>query len=347
MKWAIGIIVAVILAGIFGPQFLFSVDETQYVVITRFGEIRRVKTEPGLNAKVPFIDTVTKLDKRLLRIDVRRASMPDRENQFLEIDAYVRYRILEGGVRRFRESLVDEVRASTRIGNLVIDELRAEIGRSNRSDIIGGEIIELEAGTTLQETVTIFTGDETITLEAGTVLENDIKFVRPKEDAAGVAAREAITRRVRDKVDDRVKSPENDFGVEVVDVRIKRADFPEEIREDVFARMRTERDVQAQRLRAEGEEEFLTRTADVNRRVEIISAEADKTSNTLRGEGEGEAIRILAEALDQDPEFFAFRRSLEAYKTFLVGQSTVVLSADSPLFQYLQSPAVPQATPAP
>ena len=169
--------------------------------------------------------------------------------------------------------------------------------------------------------------------------------MRLKETADGIPTREAITRLVRDRSDQRVKAPANDFGIEIVDVRIKRADFPEAIQEDVFARMRTERDVQAQRLRAEGEEEFLSRTADVNRRVEIIAADADKASNTLRGDGEGQAIRILAVALEQDPEFFGFRRSLEAYKAFFVGQTTVVLSADSPLFKYLQDPATPQTAP--
>jgi membrane protease subunit HflC len=98
--------------------------------------------------------------------------------------------------------------------------------------------------------------------------------------------------------------------------------------------------VQATRLRAEGEEEFRTITADVDRRVEIISADADRQSSTLRGEGEAQAISILADALGQDPEFFAFLRSLEAYKKILSTQTTVVLPADSPLFHYLQDPQV-------
>ena len=321
MRWAIGIIVAVVLAGIFGPQFFYTVDETQFVVITRFGEIRRVETQPGLKAKLPFIDTVIKLDKRLLRIDVRPASMPDRESQFLEIDAYVRYRIVDP--REFRQTLVDEVTAASTIGQIVIDELRREIGLRDRSEIIGG-LIEIDAdGRALKD-------------------EEGRNVVRALTEE-GIPVRERITRLIRDRTDSQAQ--EKDWGIRIEDVHIKRADFPLATEENVFARMRSERDVQAQRLRAEGEEEFLSITAKVNRDVEVIAAEADETANVLRGEGEGEAIGILAAALGQDPEFFAFRRSLEAYKAFLVGRSTVVLSADSPLFQYLQSPAIPEPTP--
>ena len=103
--------------------------------------------------------------------------------------------------------------------------------------------------------------------------------------------------------------------------------------------MRSEREIQANALRAQGEEEFLSKTAEVDRQVEVISAEADETANLRRGEGEGEAIRILAEALEQDPEFFAFRRSLEAYRQFLGDNTTLVLPADSDLFQFLQTPS--------
>ena len=129
-----------------------------------------------------------------------------------------------------------------------------------------------------------------------------------------------------------------DFGIDVIDVRIKRADFLEATEENIFNRMRSERQVQGDRLRAQGEQQFSTTVADVDRQVEIISADADRQSNELRGEGEGEAIRILAEALERDPDLFAFRRSLEAYKVFLRGQSTVILSADSDLFKFLQQP---------
>ena len=308
MRVVIAGVVLIILAAIIGPQILYTVDETQFVVITRFGEVRRVVETPGLQTKSPFIDTVTVLDKRLLRVDVPPSSMPDVENQFLDIDAYVRYRIVDP--RSFREVLLNEISAGSRISNIVISELRSDIGKRNRSEIIGGRSTAIVAG---------------------------VSTVERLLEADGQATREAITSRVRARVQELVT--EQKFGVEIVDVRIKRADFPAATEENVLTRMRTERDVQAQRLRAEGEEEFLTLTADVNRRVEIIRAEADETSSRLRGEGEAEAISILADALGEDPDLFAFLRSLEAYATFLQENSTLVLNADSELFRFLQNPA--------
>jgi membrane protease subunit HflC len=297
----------VLLAAILGPQFLFTVDQTQHVVITRFGEVRRVISNPGLNVKMPFIDTVNVLDNRILRIDVPPASMPDVDSQFLDIDAYVRYRILDP--RAFRETLVNELTASSRIGAITIAQLRQEIGGRIRTDIIGGESTDLPDGTK----------------------EVDARLID------GIPTREAITRLVRD----RTQTEANRFGVEIVDVRIKRADFPQAVEANVFNRMRTERAVQAERLRAEGEEEFLNRTAGVDRQVTVIQAQANQTSNELRGDGEAEAISILAQALGQDPEFYSFLRSLDAYRLILRDQTTAVLPADSDLFQYLQSPNPP------
>ncbi len=305
------ILLAVIVVGtlIGVNQVLFTVDQTQSVVITRFGEITDVYTTPGLKVRVPFIDTVNRLDNRVLRIDVPPTSMPDVDNQFLEVDAYVRYQITDP--RKFIQTLRNEVSAASTIGQIVIAALRNEVGLSTQEEIIGGRLLEIQQDRTVVEA--LLTAD-------------------------GVPTRLAIVTAARLSANTAVNAPENDFGIRIVDVRIKRADFPETTEENIFSRMRSERQVQADRLRAEGEQDFRTRTADVDRRVEIIAADADKQSNELRGEGEGEAIRILAEALEQDPDLFAFRRSLEAYKVFLRGQTTVILSADSDLFKFLQQP---------
>ena len=136
-----------------------------------------------------------------------------------------------------------------------------------------------------------------------------------------------------------MQNPENDFGVRIVDVRIKAADFPEATEESIFTRMRTEREVQATRLRNEGQRQSLKIHADVDKQVTVIKAEAERDANLLRGEGEAQAISILASALEKDPEFYAFRRSLEAYGKILATKATVVLSAESPLFRFLQDPS--------
>ena len=132
-----------------------------------------------------------------------------------------------------------------------------------------------------------------------------------------------------------------EFGIEIVDVRTKRIDFLVTIQENIFARMRAERERIAKGFRAEGEEQASIVRADVDRQKTIILANAQKQADILRGEGEAGAIEIFAEALERDPEFYAFQRSLEAYKAFLTQNTTVVLTADSDLFRYLESPAPP------
>ena len=146
--------------------------------------------------------------------------------------------------------------------------------------------------------------------------------------------REAIMLQVRDTV-----APElSEFGVMTTDVRIKRADFPDEVADSIYERMRAERLEQANAERAEGARQDLEIRAAVDRQATVIRAEAERDANITRGRGEAEAIRILASALEQDPEFYAFQRSLEAYRKSLSENTTVVLPASSDLFQFLQSP---------
>ena len=303
MKTAIIVIVVVILLAIFGPQTLYTVDETQLVVVTRFGEVRDVHTTPGLKVKAPFIDSVNRFNRRLLRVDVPPSTLPDREREFLIIDAYARYRIID--VRKFFEKLETPERAEDRIGRIVISDLREEIGKRVKEEIIGA----IKEGPEGQEVV------------------------------IGTDTRQEILDIVRAASDQAVKSTENDFGVEVVDVRIKRADFPEAAQQNIFGRMRAERDRISREFRAEGQEERDKIEAAANRDRAIILAEAERQANLTRGDGEAQAIEIFAEALQQDPEFYAFQRSLEAYKQFLANKSTVILSSEAELFQFLDDPA--------
>ena len=139
---------------------------------------------------------------------------------------------------------------------------------------------------------------------------------------------------------DSVRPKLREFGIETIDVRIKRADFPDTIAESVYARMQAERKRIADRERAEGAERDAEVRANVDRQAAIIRAEAERDAQIIRGDGEAEAVRIFAESLGQDPEFYAFQRSLQAYKNFLPESgTTVVLPADSSLFQFLQTPS--------
>lgn len=309
------LVVLILLAAvvIVGLQSVFIVDQTQYAVVTRFGEIQRAVSQPGLQFKQPFTEEAAFFDNRLLRIDMLSEPMQDKEKQILDIDAYVRYRITDP--KKFLVRLRDEITAESRLSNIVTSELRRVVADSDRTDIIGGS---------------------TTTLPDGTIR------VDPKRADDGLDTREAITRQVIKGVNAAVQSAENDYGVVIMDVRVKAADFPTTVEESVFIRMRTEREVQAKRLRAEGEQEYLTITADVDRQVTIIRSEAEKTANQLRGEGEGQAIGIYASALQRDPEFYAFQRNLEMLKKALAENTTLVLSSKDTAFKYLDSPNAPK-----
>ena len=145
--------------------------------------------------------------------------------------------------------------------------------------------------------------------------------------------REDIMKRVQVLVQPKLR----EFGIDIIDVRIKRADFPPEIAESVYARMQSERKRKADKERAEGQEIDAEVRAAVDREAAIIKATAQRKAEITRGEGEGEAIKIFAEAIAQDPEFYKFQRSLQAYRKIFEANSTVVLPADSDLFEFLQS----------
>ena len=304
--------VAVILLIITLTTALYVVDETEQVVVTRFGEVRDVRTQPGLYLKAPFgVDRVTSYDRRVLRIDAAPSPFLDRDINILQIDVYARYRIVNP--RQFLQTLVTEARAGETLGNRINGALRAEIAERGREEIIGGDV-ELDAE-----------GNPVTDVEGNSL-------VRPTE------TRTEILDKVLVAVREELSQEDPPFGVEMIDIRIKRADFPDEVRPGIFERMRTDRQKIADRLRAEGEQEALTRRADADRQAEVILAEADRDADRLRGEGEAQATSILADALNQDPEFFAFRRSLDAYRQFLNQQSTMILSSESELFKFLKSP---------
>ena len=309
MKALIVLIVVVVIGLIVGLQSIYVVDQTEQVIILRFGEVIAVATTPGLKLKAPFVDVAITLDKRILRIDAPPVAMPDKEKQNLIIDSYARYRIIDPV--QFRKTLQTEINARSRLGDIVTSTLRDRVALRDRFEIIGSEPVLDEFGNAVEDTegLPLFVGRNTRSDILNEVLEG-------------------VKRRVQ----------EQNFGIEILDVRLKRADFPDSVTPSIYTRMRAERNRIATRFRAEGEEEDLKIRAVANRDREIILAQADRQSNQVRGEGEAEAIRILADALNEDPDFFAFRRSLEAYQTVLGQQDTIIMSGDAPLFQFLASP---------
>jgi membrane protease subunit HflC len=316
MKALIVIAIIVIIGLVAIRQSLYVVDITEQVIVLRFGEVQDTRRSPGLYGKAPFVDNLVRFDKRILRIDAPPVAMPDKEKQNLVIDSYARYIIIEP--IQFRKTLQNEVNARSRLGDIVTSTLRDRIALRDRFEIIGAEPILDESGDPVedQEGLPLFEGRETRTELLAEVLADVKKTVGEQE-----------------------------FGIEIIDVRIKRADFPASVTPSIYTRMRAERNRIATRFRAEGEEEDLKIRAVANREREVILANAERESNEIRGEGEARAISILAEALNRDPDFFAFRRSLLAYQTVLGQQDTIIFSADAPLFDYLGSPRQPSQEP--
>ena len=314
MRNLIIIAIVIIVGLVVLRQALYVVDVTEQVIILRFGEVVDTRTSPGLSVKAPFVDTVVRMDRRILRIDAPPVSMPDQDKENLVVDIYARYRITDPV--QFRKTLQTETNARSRLGDIVTSSLRDRVALRDRTDIIGAKPQVDENGVTIvdEEGLPLVEAQETRTEILNEVL----------------AAVSEITQR-------------DNFGIAMIDVRIKRADFPEAVTDTIFTRMRAERNRIAARFRAEGEEEDRKIRASTDRERDVILATAEEQSNQIRGAGEAEAISILASELNRNPELFAFLRSLEAYQRIVRPQDTIIMSSDSPLFNYLAGPEAPTA----
>ncbi len=282
-KVVITVIIAVVALFVLG-QTAFVIDETEQAIILQLGAYIRMIDEPGLHFRIPFIQTVVRMERRVLAADVPATTFITLDMEWVVVDSYTRWRIIDP--HQFYMAVRTESEARLRLNQVSISKLREEIARHNLWDIIS-------------------------------------------------IARKPIMETVSRHVDEVAR---REFGIEVIDVRIKRADLPIGVEGAVFARMEAERERMAKEARAKGEEEAREIRADADRGVVILLAEAERTALILRGEGEAEAARIYAEAFGKAPEFYAFLRTLEAYERFLGGETTLVLGADTELFRFLLSP---------
>jgi modulator of FtsH protease HflC len=288
--------VAVILlvAVIVGYGTFFTVDQTSQAIVVRLGKPVRVITEPGLNVKVPFVDSVIYIDKRTLNIESPAqeviAASQDNSNLGaqaggrLVVDAFARYRINDA--LKFYQT-VGPSGASSQLAILLNSTLRQVLGQATLADV-----------------------------------------VRNKRDE--------LMGQMRRQLDDKAQ----EFGIDVVDVRIRRADLPEQNSEAVYQRMQTERQREAAEFRAEGNQKAQGIRAKADRDVTVIVADANSQSETIRGEGDAESNGIFAQAYGQDPGFFAFYRSMRAYEQSLQrGNTNLVLGPDSDFFRYFGNPS--------
>ena len=266
---------------------VFVVNPTQQALILRFGQpVRDLIGQPGLYFKWPFIDTVVYIDKRILALEDERQEVLVSDNQRLEVDAFVRYRIDDPLL--FYQSVFDTRGADAQLGGMLNSALRRTLSEASITDI-----------------------------------------VRDKRDA--------LMADIRDQMIVGAKR----FGLQVVDVRIKRADLPAENSEAVFNRMKAERQQSAASYRAQGAQQAQKIRADAEATATVTVATAQAQAEQIRGEGDAERNRIFAEAFSQDVDFFKFYRSMQAYETAFKNDTRALISPKSDFFRYFSGPNPP------
>ena len=263
----------------------FIVHQNELALVVRFGDPRRVIKEPGLNWKMPLVETVEIFDRRLLDLETMPQEVTASDTKRLMVDSFARYRILDP--LKYFQTLRDERIAKSRLGTTLDSSVRLVLGSATFTDV-----------------------------------------VRDKREA------------LMNDIQTRVNAEAKDYGIEVVDVRIKRADLPEQNSKSVFGRMRAEREREAQEFRSRGTQQSLRIKAEADRMATITKAEATRDADKVKGEGEGEANRIFGAAFGQDPDFSAFYRSMQAYETSMEnGKTRMLLSPDSEFFRYFNNPS--------
>ena len=279
---AIAALIAVVLLVVVLASALFTVTETEQALVLRFGQIQgTARVEEGLHAKVPFVDNVVYLEKRILPLDLPPQEVIAAGQERLVVDAFARYRIVNPV--QFYQAVGTVAVAESRLGTILNSAVRRVLGRSSFEDIV-------------------------------------------RDD------RDALMARIEAQV---APEAEARFGLEVVDVRLRRADLPQQNSQRVFDRMRAQRVQEATQIRAQGEEAARRIRANSEREATVIVADAERDAQRIRGEGDATRNSIFAEAFNQDPDFFAFYRSMQAYEASLRGQGTrMVLSPDSDFFRY-------------
>lgn len=311
---SIGFIAVIILAIVTLLSSAFAVDEAEQAIVLQFGKpIGEPITEPGLHFKMPFVQEARRFDKRLLAWDGSPNQIPTSGREFISIDTTARWRITDP--LKFLQSVTNETGAQSRLDDIIDSVVRDKISSTKLTDIVRSSDWEVaEEDIEQMEVVTTGTGDKelTETVEIG---------------------REILTRNILDEAAQRTPQ----YGIELVDVRIKRLNYIEDVRKQVYDRMTSERQRIAERYRSEGQGEASRIEGETSRQLAEIRSEARREAEVIRGEADAEATRIYNEAYSADPDFYTFNRTLESYAQSLGADTVLMIGTDSAYFQYLRS----------
>ena len=266
----------------------FVVKEINQAIVLQFGDPKRVIATPGLQVKIPFIQNVVFIDRRILSLDPSPEEVIASDQKRLIVDAYARFKIVDP--LKFYVSVGDERVARSRLATIINSRLRSVLGTQNLATLLSEDRAKQMA-----------------------IIQEDVNTEAEK------------------------------FGIEIIDVRIKRADLPQANSEAIYKRMQTEREREAKEFRARGAEMAVTITSTADKEVTVLLANAKKQSEIIKGEGDGQRNKIFAQAFGKDPEFFAFYRAMQAYEKALIGGDTsLILSPDSDFFKFFGSTGVIQ-----
>ena len=310
---ALSAVLILALLGIVFAISTFRLSEAEQAVITRFGEPtgNPVKKEAGLHFKIPFITEIHRLEKRILAWDGTTQDMVTAEQKNISIDTTARWRIEEP--LTFYKRLGTERSAQSRLDDMLHEVVQTIVASTDLTEIVRSKDWEIKEE---QLEKVVSPGGETKELD--------------KEVRTG---REELVKRMRDAAAEQVA----DFGITLLDFRIKRINYVNQVQQRVFQRMISERKRIATKFRQEGREEADRIKADADREVLEIRSEAERQAQVIRGQADAEATRIYSEAYGQGPEFFAFTRTLDSYRTALKNDTILLLSTESDYFSFLKS----------
>ena len=286
----------------------YQVHETNQGIITQFGQpIGEAKTEPGLHFKVPFIQKTNYFEKRFLEWDGSPNQVPTKDKRFIWVDTYARWRIVDP--LRFFERLRDERGAQSRLDDILDGETRNSVARYDLIELV-------RSNNRNPDDVLVESEEEAAILEG-------IEMGR-----GNIAAEILATSAQRTE----------DFGIELLDLRLKRINYVEEVQQDVFARMIAERQRIAEEFRSEGQGEAARIAGERDLELLRIQSEAYREAEELRGVADGAATAVYGDAYNADPDFYAFTKSMETYEATMDSTTMFILGTDNELLKYLEQP---------
>ncbi len=304
MKILSSMVIIVVVAAVFIASGMFyTVNETEQVVITQMGKpVGKPITEPGLHMKLPFIQQANYFDKRFLAWDGNPNQIPTKDKRFIWVDTYARWRIADPLL--FFQRLRDQYRAQSRLSDILDGGTRNVVARHLLIELVRSKGFEQE-----------------IMASDSKEMNTPIKY-----------GREALAEEVLKNASKRAKP----LGIEILDFKFKRINYVEQVRKEVYARMISERMRIAEQYRSEGAGEAARIEGEMERQLKVISSEAYRKSQDIKGKADAHATDIYAAAYGKAPDFYSFLRTLDSYKKALKKGTTVILSTDGAFLRYVQ-----------